>query len=165
MPLTGHFTQQYFISKLVCDELKGGMLLRKTLILSSILVVIFGIVLNFPEFLMGSPASIKNLIVTLIYIIVWTLIFKINSTSKNDKVMKFYAMFWILTLLSAIITGYVYITNAIVDWAIPFAIVFLTQWYGITFFTESFLVSSVIIMIASLIMIIMTFLSIKKLNE
>ncbi|WP_438311618.1 hypothetical protein [Sporosarcina sp. FA9] len=136
--------------------------MKKTLILSPILIVFFGIVLNFPEFLMGSPASIKNLIVTLIYIIVWTLILKTSSTSKNDKVMKFYSVFWILTLLSAIITGYVNITNAIVDWAIPFAIVFLTQWYGITFFTESFLVSTVIIIIASLIMVIMTLLSIKK---
>ena len=44
------------------------------------------------------------------------------------------AAFWLLTLLFALLTAYVNITDVIVDWAIPFVIVLLGPWYGVSFF-------------------------------
>lgn len=37
----------------------------------SVIAIIGGIYLNFPKFLMGSQANIKNLIVTFAYVIIW----------------------------------------------------------------------------------------------
>lgn len=122
-------------------------------------IIIVGLVLNFPEFLMGSPATIKNVIVTFVYLATWILILTINAKSKTRGIMKYYSVFWIITLFFAILVGYVNVTEATINWAIPFVILFLTQWYGINFFVESYLTISIIIVSISLLMFIATFLS------
>lgn len=135
-----------------------------TAIILSILTVIIGIVLNFQEFLMGSPATVKNLIVTFAYIIMWILIITRSTKIKNCGVMKCYSIYWILTLFLSILTGYVNITGAQVDWAIPFVILFLGQWYGINFFVGSFLTASIITAVISLVMLITTVISLKRIK-
>ncbi|KAB3527292.1 hypothetical protein [Alkaliphilus serpentinus] len=118
----------------------------------SILTVIIGMIFNFQEFLMGSTATIKNLIVTLAYIIIWILILVISIQNKNHRVIKCFSVLWIVTSLIAMVTAYVNITGASADWAIPLAILLLGQWYGIHFFVTSFLTSSIIVASISLVM-------------
>ncbi|MCT8138433.1 hypothetical protein H1D32_12170 [Anaerobacillus sp. CMMVII] len=131
-------------------------------ILLAIIIIIVGIILNFSEFSMGSPATMKNLIVTFVYFAIWVLVITIGAKSKSRGTMRYYSVFWLITLFFSIITGYVNVAEVNVDWAIPFVILFLTQWYGINFFVESFLTSSIIIAFISLIMFITTIVSLKK---
>ena len=139
---------------------------RKTIsIIFPIFAIIVGIKLNFQEFLMGSPATVKNLIVTFVYIAIWTYVLTITSKSKN-RIMKYYSAFWLLTLLFAILTGFINMSGANIDWswAIPFVILLLTQWYGIGLFIDNFLISTIIISSLSLIMFIATIYSLKRTN-
>lgn len=121
----------------------------KTTTVLSIATVIAAVVLNFPEFLMGSPASVKNLIVTLAYTAIGILVLGISTTNKRRRLMAVCAAFWLLTLLFALLTAYVNVIDVIVDWAIPFVIVLLGPWYGIMFFISDFLSASVIIALIS----------------
>lgn len=133
-------------------------------IIVPIFTIIVGLVLNFQEFLMGSPATVKNLIVTFVYIAIWIFILIITLKSMNRRVMKYYSAFWLLTLLFAILTGFVNVTGVNVDWAIPFVALLLTQWYGIELLVDNFLITSIIISSLSLIMFIATVFSFKRPN-
>lgn len=131
-----------------------------TLILSYV-AVIGGLIMNFQEFLMGHPATIKNLIVTLVYLTLWILILTIGIKIKNREVMKYCFVFWIITLFFAIITTYVNVTGATVNWALPFVALLLGQFYGITFFVKNLLTSSILIAFISLVMVITNVISLK----
>jgi len=131
-------------------------------VILSIFIFILGIVLNFQEFLMGSPTTIKNLIVTFVYLSAWTFVMRISVKSKNYLLIKYYSGIWIATLITAIITVYINITDVIATWALPFAILFLTPWYGIRFFVGSLLTVSIIIAILSFIMFSIVVLSLRK---
>lgn len=133
-----------------------------TIIILSILTIIGGMALNFQEFLMGSPATLKNLIVTFVYMAIWILILAISIKSKNRGIMKYCSVFWIITLILSILMGYVNVTGASIDWALPFAILLLGQWYGINFFVRSFLTASIIMSFISLVMFTITFISLKR---
>ncbi|SET64294.1 hypothetical protein SAMN05660297_03020 [Natronincola peptidivorans] len=128
----------------------------------SILTVVAGMILNFQEFLMGSPATIKNLIVTLAYIIIWIFILVISIQSKNHRVIKYLSILWILTSFVSIVTAYVNITGASAYWVIPLAILLLGQWYGIHFFVTSFLTSSIIVASISLVMSMIYIIMIRR---
>lgn len=115
----------------------------------SIAAVIAAAALNFPEFLMGSPASVRNIIVTVAYITIGILVLVISTINKRRRIMAVCAAFWLLTLLFALLTAYVNITDVIVDWAIPFVIVLLGPWYGVSFFISDFVAVSIIIALIS----------------
>lgn len=134
-------------------------------IIVPLFAIIVGLVLNFQEFLMGSPATVKNLIVTFVYIAIWIFILTITLKSKNRRNMKYYSAFWLLTLLFAILTGFVNVTGVNVDWAIPFVALLLTQWYGIELLVDNFLITSIIISSFSLIMFIGTVFSLERPNS
>ena len=121
----------------------------KTTTVLSIATVIAGAALNFPEFLMGSPANAKNIIVTLAYIAMGILVLSISAINKNQRIMAASVVFWLLTFLFALLTAYVNATGAIVDWAIPFVIVLLGPWYGVSFFISDFVAVSIIIALIS----------------
>lgn len=110
---------------------------------------------------MGHPATVKNLIVTLVYLAIWILVLTIGIKIKNREVMKYCSIFWIITLFFAIITTYVNVTGATVNWAIPFVALILGQFYGIIFFVKSLLTSSILIAFISLVMVITTVISLK----
>lgn len=132
-----------------------------TAIVLSIIAIVGGMVLNFSEFLMGSPATIKNFIVTFGYIVIWIQILKMAIDNGNRGIMIYSSVFWLITLLLAILMGYVNVTGAQVDWVLPFAILLLGQWYGINLFVGSFLATSIIIAILSFVMLTIT-LIVKK---
>ena len=56
-------------------------------IILSIIGIISGMVLNFNEFLMGNPASMKNLLVALAYISIWIFVLIIGIRNKNRKII------------------------------------------------------------------------------
>ena len=134
----------------------------KATIILSIATVIGGMALNFQEFLMGSPANVKNLIVTFAYIAIWILVLRIGTKSKNRGIMKYCSVFWIITLFLAILTAYINATGASADWALPFVILLLGQWYGITFFVGSFFTASIITVFISLVIFTIAVISLKR---
>ncbi|MBC2581073.1 hypothetical protein HGI79_12400 [Clostridium sp. DJ247] len=135
-----------------------------TLIVLSIITVLGCMFLNFREFFLGSPATVKNLIVTFAYIVGWILVLTISIKSRNRKVIKYCSIFWIITLFLAILTGYINVTGASANWAIPFVILLLGQWYGINFFAGNFLAFSAIIVSISLLMSATAAISIKRIK-
>jgi len=66
----------------------------------SALAIIGGVVLNFQEFSMGSPATVKNLIVTSRYSAIWILVLIIGGKSKIRGIVKYCSVFWAITLFS-----------------------------------------------------------------
>ncbi|MFP3919274.1 hypothetical protein U5N28_15845 [Lysinibacillus telephonicus] len=133
-------------------------------IIVTIFSIIVDLVLNFQESLMGSPATVKNLIVTFVYFTIWIFILIITLKSKNRRVMKYYSTFWLLTLLFTILTGFVNVTGVNVDWATPFVALLLTQFYGIELLVDNFIITSIIISSLSLMMFIAAVFSLKKPN-
>lgn len=134
----------------------------KGAIFLSFIAVIGGMILNFPEFLMGSTANIKNLIVTFTYIVIWIIVLGIGIKIKNRGLIKYSSVFWFITLLFALLLWYVNVTHADVSWAIPFVILFSSQWYGIHFFVGDFLTTSIVITFISIVMLISTAILLKR---
>ena len=131
-------------------------------VILSIIAIIAGMVLNFPEFLKGDTGTIKNLIVTFAYIVVWMIVLGTGIKMKNRGLIKYSSVFWLITLFLAVLMWYVNITDANVDWAIPFVILFLGQWYGINFFVASHLTASIVITLISLVMFAGSAISLKR---
>lgn len=76
----------------------GGTKNKLTIaIILSIISIISGMVLNFNEFLMGNPVSMKNLLVTLAYISIWVFVLIIGIRNKNHKIIGYCSAFWVIT--------------------------------------------------------------------
>lgn len=133
-----------------------------TAIILSIAAVIGGMVLNFHEFLMGSPATVKNVVVTVAYIAIWILISRIGVKYKNRGFIKYCSIFWIITFFFAIVIMFVNTTGALAVWALLPIILLLGQWYGITFFIRGFLIESIIIAFISLAASIILLIALKR---
>ncbi|MGI6423796.1 MAG: hypothetical protein ACOX2A_00785 [Tepidanaerobacteraceae bacterium] len=73
-------------------------------IVLSIVAIIVGMALNFNDFLMGNPASMKNLLVTFAYITIWVLVLIIGIRNKNRGIMKYCSVFLIITLFISVVT-------------------------------------------------------------
>lgn len=131
------------------------------IIVLAVVTIIGGMVSNFQEVLMGSPATVKNLIVTFAYIAIWILIIRIGIKHKNREIIGYCSLFWSVSLFIAIVTAYTNATGSSADWAIPFVILFLGQWYGIEFFVRSVPVTSIIIALISLVMFTIAIIAFK----
>lgn len=55
--------------------------------------IIIGLVLNFPEYLTGTEATIKNLVVTIIYMAIWILVLLIGVKYKSMSIIKYSCVF------------------------------------------------------------------------
>lgn len=118
----------------------------------SIAVIIIGLVLNFPEYLSGSEATIKNFVVTIIYVAVWILVLIIGVKYKSISIIKYSSIFWGLMLFISMVTIYILVTGAYIGWILPMAILLNGQWYGVNFLADNFTISSIIVAIISSIM-------------
>lgn len=136
-----------------------------SIIALAVAAVIGGMIINFQKNFMGGPANVKNLIVTFLYVVIWILVLVISIKIKSIIVMKYCSIFWIITLLIAITTTYVNVTGASVNWAIPFVVLFLGQFYGIRFFVESFLTVSIVVAIVSLVMVITSVIALRYMKK
>lgn len=132
------------------------------LIYLPVITIIIGIVLNMPEFFKGSPATSKNLIVTVLYIAIWLMVLSLASRHKERKILKYYSMFWLFTLFFALLSVYINTVHFVANWAIPFVGLLLPQWYGIEIFAENLLITNITISSVSLIMFIATLISLKR---
>lgn len=132
------------------------------LVVLPVIIIIVGLILNFPEFLMGNPATLKNIIVTVGYLVIWIFILSYASKVKNRTLMKFYSAFWLITLFFGILTVYVNSTEINAYWATPFVGLLLPQWYGIEYFVDNLLVTAVIISSVSFVMSIATILLLQR---
>lgn len=132
-------------------------------IIVPILAVIIGVVLNFQEFLMSSPVTVKNIFVTFVYLAIWISILIITLKSKNYFAMNYYYLvFWLLTLFFAVITAFANVKEFYTDWAIPFIILLLTPLYGIDILVDNHLTTAIIVASLSLIMFIAFLFTLKK---
>ncbi|MBN7772479.1 hypothetical protein [Clostridium aminobutyricum] len=122
------------------------------LVLSSIVVIIGSGILNFNEFLMGSPANIKNVMVTFLYIIFWILFLVIGIKLKSKILLKYSLAFWLITLFAAGMATYANITDHSPSIGLPFVACFLGQWYGLDFSINNYTVTNSIILLISLLM-------------
>lgn len=121
--------------------------------LLSAAITVSSIILNFNEFLVGSPATMKSIIVAFVYIAIWVIVIVTGGKVQSVKLIKYSIVFWLLTLLTAAAIMYANAADAIVDWAIPFAILFISPLYGLDIFADNFLITSIIIAVLSLVMI------------
>lgn len=118
-------------------------------VILSITAVSGGMILNFPQFLMESPATLKNLVVTIAYVVTWIFALIIGIRSMSRRVKRYFCMFWAATLIFSMLTVYVNLTGIYAGWAIPFVILLLTPWYGICFLIDDFMQSAIVIALIS----------------
>ncbi|WP_033542750.1 hypothetical protein [Planococcus sp. CAU13] len=120
------------------------------------------LVLNFPDSLMGNPATFKNAVVTILYIAIWIFVLSLASRYRSRLLLKYYSVFWLMTLFFAVLTVLVNleIFNAI--WATLFVALLITQWYGIELFVNDFLITAIIISSISLLFLFASLLSLRK---
>ena len=110
----------------------------------SIVAVIGGLILNFPQFLYGDNANTKNLIVTILYLAIWLFVLFSAYKSKSRGVLIYFLVFWLSIIVVSAITMFAQITEWNFDWFIPF-ILLIVPFYGIEFFTNNYVFSSIVI--------------------
>jgi hypothetical protein len=109
---------------------------------------------NYPEYMMGTPATIKNAIVTALYIVLWIYAFYYAKYNNRRKTWWFYFIFWGLTLACAIMYLYAILTDGLADWYMFMGIALIGQFYGLGFFLGTSIVFYSAIIAIALIMTI-----------
>lgn len=140
--------------KILQIKTKGKNSKFNYLISITTILVFSSVFINFPEHLMGDTATIKNLVVTLAYSFGWVGIILVSITNNNDRFLLFSRYFWLLTLISALISIYVNVTSIEAMWALLPVVIFLTPWYGLRYFISSFIGLSSITALFSLFVIV-----------
>lgn len=130
-------------------------------IILSMVGILGGLILNFPEFLMGSPATAKNVIVTCTYFVICIIILGINLKSKKRVIAKYFLIFWIVMIILSLWMIYVNSTDSNGEILALFVILLWGQWYGISFFVESFVGIDIIVLGISLIMCTLSIIAFK----
>jgi len=148
-------------------QIRGWKMEDKRILItvSSISVYIICMVLNFTVFFSCStPVTMKNGIVTLIYITVLVMAPILGIIIKNRKVVKYSSIFWGATLFSALILLSINIPVIKVlteNWMMPFIVLFIIPLGGLEFFVNSNILNAIIITIIALVMFIITVMSLK----
>lgn len=61
--------------------------------------IFFCLLINFGEILSGVSIGSKNIIVSIVYLVVWILIILLSSYLKSKKLLKLFLGYWILNLV------------------------------------------------------------------
>ena len=61
--------------------------------------IFFCLLINFSEILSGVSIGSKNIIVSIVYLVVWILIILLSSYLKSKKLLKLFLGYWILNLV------------------------------------------------------------------
>lgn len=134
----------------------------KHLNIALISIIILSIVINFNSFLMGSASSLSNIVTTIAYIIFGFVFIWLSKANRKNLI---FAVIWSLfTFVCATVTLAVNINDRlIVDFVIPFAMIFITPLYGIeALFNESWAIKvSITCIIISLTWFAMSFILLK----
>lgn len=122
----------------------------------SILAVLGGGILNFREFINDYwPVNIKNVIVTATYIVIWVIVLSITIRYKFFRIAKIYSIFWLITLIYAILLILCNTTRCNLGWAMLPAIPFLCPWYGLRFYIRDNMNIGILIAICSLSILVL----------
>lgn len=136
------------------------------IIILSTLISIGGIILNFSEFLMGGPATIENVVVTIIYLTMWIFISIISVVFKARGIIKYCSIFWAINLLLGILSYANFIDIPVSGaLAFPFGIIFFGQLYGIRYFARNYIAFSIVVIFIALVMFLITFTSLKGIKQ
>lgn len=92
----------------------------------SVFNVIVAIIFNINSFLFGRTASLLGLLFSVIYCMIWILVFRYACKRKLHNIILPSTIFWIFSCLTVLATIYVNFTGASMDFLIPFAVLFLT---------------------------------------
>lgn len=143
------------------------MKIKKVIVIFiSILAVLVGGILNFREFVNDYwPVSIKNVIVTAAYIVTWVIALSISIKYKYYRVAKIYSIFWLITLIYAILLILCNTTEVNLGWAMLPAIPFLCPWYGLKFYIKDNMKSGILITICSLSILVISEFFIRANNK
>lgn len=134
----------------------------KHLNIALIFIIILSITINFNSFLMGSASSLLNKVITIVYVIFWVVFIWLSKINGKNLI---FAVIWSLfTFVCAILILAVNINDKlVVDFVIPFAMIFITPLYGLeALFNESWAIKvSVTCIIISLTWLTMSFILLK----
>lgn len=99
---------------------------KKVLTILLFVFYIINLIINFNSSMMGSKIQIKNILLCLLYLIIW-LLFTYYNINK-----KFTYFYWIMVNSITVITIIVNLTNINLETLIPLVILFLTPLYGVS---------------------------------
>lgn len=131
-------------------------------ILLIVITFIICLVLNFPGSIMGSPATVKNAVVTFMYIAIWIFVSSVVLRAKHPAAIKFFLAYWLANLFFIILAALINFGVFNADWALFFILLLFPHWYGIKLFTDDFLITTGIISSISLLFLVASLLSLRK---
>lgn len=133
------------------------MNLKTTVKLITAIAILEGLIFNFIQFVNDyQPITIKNVAATAAFIILWGSALLISIKNKYSGFLKFSLGYWLFTLFFAGVIIYVNLTDAIVDWAIPPALLLLPQWHGLSYYIENYLIIGIVIAGVSAVFVAIT---------
>lgn len=139
---------------------------RKIFSLCFLGIILITLFLNFNSFIFGNPKW-YNTVASVLYIALWYIFIILSKGSKPS--LNFAVIWAFLTLVCSIIIFIVnlYDGKLIVNFIIPFALIFITPMSGIvTFFRYSkFFMASIVYIIVSISWIITSVIYLKKLRS
>lgn len=124
---------------------------KVAIIIIGILNIIICLCLNFNEFLMGSPIISKNVIVTISYLLIWSLIIFLGGMLRSKKLLKIFLGFWISNLLLVVITVVVVNAEMYSEILILFVIIILGPMYGVYFEHTTIIIGTISIIMSMVI--------------
>lgn len=129
------------------------------IIFITILAVLVGNILNFREFINDyCPIKISNVIVTAFYVATWIIVISISIKYRFIKILKAYTVFWLITLIHALLIIITSTTGANFGWAILSYILVMCPWYGLHYYVKDYIFIGILISIFALsVLVINTF--------
>ncbi|MDV4151523.1 hypothetical protein R0131_11860, partial [Clostridium sp. AL.422] len=100
------------------------------ILIVGILNIVISICLNFNELLMGGPVKLKNIVVSLAYLLIWFLIIFFAYKIKSKKLLKIFLGFWIFDFIVIILFIIIVKLDIYGSLIIPFIIICFGPLYG-----------------------------------
>lgn len=116
------------------DNLKENLELKIKkilLLIASISNVVICICLNFNEILIGDPVKVKNIIVSIVYLLIWFFIIFFANKLESRKLLKVFLGFWILNFIVIILSIIIVKLDIYVFLIIPFIVISFGPLYGL----------------------------------
>lgn len=134
-------------------------------IIIGIFNLIFGMVLNIGIFASGGPGSYKNLLVTIIYIIIWIAIIYFSKKFRLISTIQLALTVWIITTIVSIVMILANVYDKVdFSFIIPLAILFWGQLYGISLWASD-KITGIITLIISIGFVILSIYNLKRLSS
>lgn len=116
------------------DNLKSKLELKikkARILIVGILNIIISLCLNFNEFLIGGPVNFKNIIVSIVYILIWIAIILLANWLKSKKLLKIFLGFWMLDLILIVLMIIISKLDMYLPLIIPFILLCFGPMYGL----------------------------------